>query len=270
MIHLPRRWVGAGLGLTWLTVLLACAAEPPRVTWDSLFQAVDSTELSDSALAEIHASMQQAGSRPWPVRDLHSSVEFLWTARQGADIAASVMDVPREVMDTPYWVSWARTVGAPSGDLIFAATSLLYPIRVYGADGTLLDSLGVPPASWRQARRPDLGEFPPERNRDLTAYLQTFTTITGLAALADSVLIVAHGEYRADARSFPTTVIDGEFGLSLVTSRLDVYVNGTRAISDEPAPGAIFGYSREAVLFLKSNSPEPGWKVIECRWRPAE
>lgn len=270
MIHLPRRWVGPGLGLMLATMLPACAGEPPRVTWDGLFQAVDSTELSDSALAEIHASMQQAGSRPWRVRDLHSSVEFLWTARQGADIAASVMAVPREVMDTPYWVSWARTVGAPSGDLIFAATSLLYPVRVYSADGTLLDSLGVPPASWRQARRPDLGEFPPERDSDAAAHLQTFTMITGMAALADSVLIVAHGEYRADARSFPATAIGREYGLSLVTSMLDVYVMGTRVISDEPAPGAILGYSRDAVLFLKSNSPHLGWKVIEYRWRPAE
>jgi hypothetical protein len=256
-------------GLLFLTVLSACG-ESPQVTWDSLFQMRDSTDLSDGRLAEIQLSMQQAGIRPWRVRDLNSSVEFMWSPQQGADVAASVMAVPREVLDTPYWPSFCQILGAPSGELIYVAVNLLYPIRVYRADGTLLDSLAAPPASWRQARRPELGEFPPQRHDDFTAYLQTFTMITGLAALADSVLVVTHGQARTGLKRFPATSFEKAFGLSLVTSMVDVYVNGTRVISDEPAPGAIFGYSRDALLFLKRKSPAPGWKVIEYGWKPAE
>lgn len=274
MPHWTRAVLQCGLPF----LLGGCGGEAPHPTWDDLFVELGTTALSDSALSEINRSIDYTNSRPLSAAVLNSAAPYLWTARQGEELAHSVMGIPAAILDTPYWTGDFRLIGARSGGSVFAAVNLLYPIYVYGADGALIDSLANPPASWRQARRPKRGEFSPDNPERSVAYHRSHTVITGLAALADSVLIVAHGEYRASDGSQGRWKWDGHsgrtamfqtHGLSEVTTVIDVYFNGRRVISDQPAPGEIFGSGPGSVFFLKRDPAGTGWLLIEFGVRPS-
>lgn len=256
------------------TVFLGCAnGQPPALAWDELFAVRDSIVVSDSLLAEINSMVSGAATKPRQLSGLSSQPSMIWTSRQGRELASYVMEVPVTIRDTPYWGSWFRRVGATDGHRAVAAANLLYPIQVYSLDGVALGSVGSPPASWRQARPPQQAEFTPDQQAEARAYLQSFTVITGLAVVADSILIVAHGRYREDAHGLLAHgnsegqngrgEVESRYGLALVTTLVDVYIDGVRVASDIPAPGEIFGNWGETVFFLRKNAPELGWTLTQ-------
>ena len=138
----------------------------------------------------------------------------------------------------------------------------------------------MPPPSWQQARPPEVGEFTPDRQEEARDYLQSYTMITGLAVLADSILIVAHGRYQEDplgriaraqeASSDQVGLTESKYQLSIVTSLLDVYINGERVAADVPAPGDIFGNWGDIIYILRSNSPALNWTLTQFTLRGLE
>jgi hypothetical protein len=160
-------------------------------------------------------------------------------------------------LDPPYWSSIFHREAASGGGRTYVAFNLTYPIRIHGNDGHLQDSLRVPPPSWRQARIPTPGEFP-DRDDAWREYLQSFTVISGLAVIGDSVLVVAHGQLKDDPagpyRVHPTFV--------------DVYAAGRRIATDLPSPGTLVAYSTSRLFFLRGGDGVAGAELVEYEWNP--
>lgn len=103
----------------------------------------------------------------------------------------------------PYWSATWETVFAVGDSEIFVADNMIYPIRRFSFEGELLDTLGRAPPSWRQARKPEYGEFAtPAGQIRGQGWMRSYTLIDGLYALGADWLVVTHrdpvGEYRSD------------------------------------------------------------------------
>lgn len=104
-----------------------------------------------------------------------------------------------ELYQVPYW-SDMQTRIAVGERHIYVAESFAYPIHRYDRDLQPLDTVGHAPPSWRQARKPELGEFA----RDIRAgqeWLRTFTTIDGLFWVDGGWLVVTHRDRRNEYRT---------------------------------------------------------------------
>ncbi len=180
----------------------------------------------------------------------------------GRDLARSVTFYPSHILDTPYWNGTRRQVGAMGGDWIFVATNFVYPIFIYRSDGLLVDSVGQPPPSWRQARRPALGEFPPSRRTEWHDYLRGITVISALAVMSDSVLVVTHGRIEPDEGTYSTD------RYRYTTTHADIYLSGRVLAVDLPAPGDLVAYSNTSLFFLQRSERSLGGQISEYVWRP--
>lgn len=269
-----------------VAALLACGETPPQHTWTDLFDVRDPVALSEDFLQSIEADTLQtrfdrdasrwrlsgrtgprvsvaglrAGRLERPFGQSGGSAMLGGMARYGRDLGASLLDKPRIVYEVPYWVSLPYAqVAAVGGGRIFVASNLFYPIFIHDYSGRLLDSLTVPPPSWRGIRRTERGEFSNDRAGDsaFAAFLETFTSILDMAVVADSVLVVNHGAYRRD----------GENVLRIRPTASDVYVNGVRVASDLPSPGEVLAYSQSSVFFLTGGPPDSEWRLTEYVWR---
>lgn len=152
----------------------------------------------------------------------------------------------------PYWGSIYIDRAAVTPQGFIAATSLLYPVRVYDKAGELVSTFGEPPGSWEPARRPRLGEFAIGTGgiRRLDDFLRSFTQIDGLAVLRDSLRVIVHGRFDPS--------IDGRFNVK--DYALDIYRHdGVKLYSDVPVPGNFLG-SRDLLYFLVSEPPD-GWRI---------
>lgn len=258
-----RCWFSRILVVSTTLSIADCSTSRNVSSLDELFLEVAATPVPSGLQPFLDAPLGQVGGvgayppGQVPTSLLRSSTPGLRTpglahlTSFGHDLARSVVPMPRAVVEVPYWGSISRSVAAPMGDGVFLATNLVYPIYRYAADGELLDSLNAPPASWRQARRPGLGEFVPGREEQFRTYLGSFSVIAALAVVADSVLVVAHGQLDPDAG-----------GLWVVVTRtLDVYVGGRRIATDLPAPGELIAYSGSSLFFLRGDAT-----VSEYQW----
>jgi hypothetical protein len=260
----------------------ASCRSAPSSDWDDLFESRPPVHLSGDPLRLVETvtdSKASVGrtSRLVSERDYSISLSALRDGRfttaaiaeQAAVLAAYGPDLggtfpqPQVVGDTPYWDKGIpfQQYAASGAGRTFVASNLFYPILVYDGSGVLIDSLNQRPRSWRDARRPSSGEFAnvgvgaDHRRRARDEYLHSLTVITGLALIADSVLLVNHGtsarEVSGRLEALPTTV--------------DVYVHGTRVASDLPSPGEILAYSRTSVFFLARQASESALR--EYVWR---
>jgi hypothetical protein len=267
---------------------LACGEKPPQRAWTDLFEVRDPVALSADVVLSLEADTHQnrfakhasrwhlsgrtgphvsaAGLRagrieaPFGHRDRSESATLASMAPYSRELGASLLRKPPIVGEVPYWASLSYfQVAASGGGRVFVASNLFYPILVFGHDGQLLDSLTVPPPSWRGVRRPELGEFANDRQGDsaFSVFLGTFSMIIDLAVVADSVLVVNHGAHRRE----------GEDVLRIRATTSDVYVNGEVVATDLPSPGEILAYSRISVFFLTGGSPDSPWQVTEYIWR---
>lgn len=156
------------------------------------------------------------------------------------------------VRAVPYWGSIYIDHAAVTPQGFIAATSLLYPVRVYDRAGKLVSTFGEPPGSWQPARRPRLGEFAigTAGVRRLDDFLRSFTQIDGLALLRDSLWVIVHGRFDPG--------VDGRFNVK--DYALDIYRrDGVKLYSDVPVPGNFLG-SRDLLYFLVSEPPD-GWRI---------
>ena len=266
-------------GLVTLQALWGCRGTRAPATWDDLFHGSAAVTVLDTDFAWVWSDLD--GLPAASVEDIPDVVEtsalrnghLIATRRSngGATTVAHArrlgasFPVPPAVGDAPYWGKGIRIrqIAVVSGRRTYVASSLFYPIRVYDLGHVLRDSLTAAPRSWHQARRPRSGEFAnvgegaAERIAALDAYLLDLTMITGMAAIADSVLIVNHGVYRREQ--------DGV--LHVEPSTVDVYVKGERIASDLPSPGAVVAFSPNSVFVLAAGSSRREPMLVEYEWR---
>lgn len=153
----------------------------------------------------------------------------------------------------PYWSVQPR-IAVRDIDIV-VADAMAYPLRRYGPDGRFIDSLGTPPPSWRQASRPELGEFStPEGQGRGRAWMRSYSTVDGLHSVGSGWLVVSHrtptNEYREDDEI-----------------RVDLY-HGTppeKVWEDVVLPGPVVGSDGRCVWVVVEHPPEP-WTVA-C-WAP--
>lgn len=267
---------------------LACGEESLQRTWTDLFEVRDPVALSPDVVLSIEADTHQSGfarhasrwrlsgwqgphvsagglragrlEAPLGSRDRGGSATLASMAPYSRELGASLLRKPPIVGEVPYWVSLPYfPVAALGGGRVFVASNLFYPILVFGPDGQLLDSLTVPPKSWRGVRRTERGEFANDRQGDsaFSVFLRSFSMIIDLAVVADSVLVVNHGAYRRE----------GEDVLWIRPTTSDVYLYDEVVATDLPSPGEILAYSESSVFFLTGGPPDSPWRVTEYVWR---
>lgn len=266
-----RRLLSASV-LPWVLLgSMGCAGGGPDPDMADLFMVAPPVPVDDSVVAaltrrvpmeererfgerigRIPLAMLRSPGGPVPGNAAEGSAV---TTVSGEWIADGWSPIPGEVLETPYWTSIFRRLGAQGGGRAFVATNLIYRIYVHQVHGEPVDSLGVPPPSWRQARRPSFGEFPPERASEWSAYLDSLTVLYALAVVADSVLLVTHGPFGGSA----------EWGGGV--GRLDVYVGRRKRMSDLKAPGALVAYTRRSVFFLAPSDSAGASTLVEYSWR---
>ena len=267
-----------------LGVVAAClsSCEGPRASsWHELFEVRPAVSLTEEGIAElmhytneldvysppgalglVSVASLRAGNPESVGARRDGSSGFARTTAFGRALARSVTFYPSHILDTPYWTGRMRQVGAMGGERIFVATNWVYPIFIYSSDGLLVESVGQPPPSWRQARRPALGEFPPSRRTEWHDYLRAITVISALAVMSDSVLVVTHGRIEPDEET-NRAALDRH-----TTTHADVYLSGRLLAVDLPARGELAAYSNTSLFFLERAEGSPGGQVSEYVWRP--
>lgn len=266
-----RCWL-AVLGWLFLPSCSDRTAEPQTRSLTDLFEAAAPIQVSDALvrtltnrvsdqeaealgnnLGRIPLRVLRSGSPPGPSG---AAEGFARTVVEGERLAMSVAPIPRAVLETPYWTGIFRRLGAEAGGRVYVATNLFYRIYMFVGDHGPVDSIIAAPPSWREARRPREGEFPPERRLEWSSYLDSFTVVDGLAVVCDSVLIVSIGRLRKPAAPGP----------SKDPSLLQVYVGGHHRGVDLPSPGDLVAYSKSSVFLLEPDS-RPGALLVEYVWR---
>ncbi|MCE2398479.1 MAG: hypothetical protein J4F34_05455 [Gemmatimonadetes bacterium] len=249
-----------------------CSQPVEDAGWLDYFDPVDSLHVADSVLVRLLPARDSSPNGLWRVPGLGSQ-GWLRSPADGRRTAEAVMERPPDVDRVPYWPSWALVVGARAGGTVYGAMDFVYVIRAYGADGSWADSIFTAPPSWRQARRPEPGEFANATDAEVRAYFNTFDVITGLAAVSERVLIVAHGRfvYVADHRPNALGRVVGWRTASRATYAIseyvNVYVGGIGVVTDAPAPGEIFGYGPGRVVFGKRGGDRTGYILTEFAWQ---
>lgn len=276
----PRAQADHLLAVLAMAACLASCEAPHASSWSELFEvrpAVGLTEAGVAALVtytngseayspagplgRVSVSSLRAGTPESVATRQNGSSGFAVTTVSGGEMARTVTFFPAHILDTPYWTGPMRQLGAIGGNRIFVATNLVYPIYIHTSDGILVDSVGQPPPSWRQARRPEIGEFPPSRRAEWHDYLRGITVISGLAVVSNSVLVVTHG--RIEPRR---TEPDGR-GYRTTTTHADIYRSGLLIAVDLPAPGELVAYSNTSLFFLQRSDGSPGGQLTEYVWR---
>jgi hypothetical protein len=124
-----------------------------------------------------------------------------WDPADG--LGASFDPVSQLVQTVPYWSATWQTLVAVGDENIVVADNMVYPLRRYTLMGELVDTFGVAPPSWRQADKPEVGEFAtPEGQRRGQGWTRSYTLIDGLFTVSGEWLVVTHrdpvGEYSSD------------------------------------------------------------------------
>lgn len=257
--------------------LLTCSgqtSEPPVRSLDDLFDAASPVRVDDELLRTLTNRVREQEAEKLgrtlgliPISKLRSDSAskptdtgqgFVHTVAAGEHVAASVAPIPREVLDTPYWPSIFRRVGAAAGGRVYVATNLFYRVYTFVGGAGPVDSIVADPPSWRAPRPPREGEFKPKRKAKWSSYLDSLMVVDGLAAICDSVLVVSTGRFREARASTP----------SKPPHLLQVYVNGQPRGLDLPSPGDLVAYSNSSLFLLVPDS-QPGSRLVEYVWRGA-
>ncbi len=274
-----------------IAIATGCAPDPPRLPseWSDLFEVLDTTTVTRDSLfamfAEWDKALERTQVRTWPrpFRLDISGDTWLWPQTHGDWVADKLMVFPRDVMETPYWPSWARTIGAISGPTVFAAVNLVFRVHVYEG-GELVDSVDTQPPSWRPAHRPARGEFAYAPREDVLAYFTQASFVTGMAALSRDILVVAQGRYGDDQTALATCGqepngipaatscwahahhFDTRNRFRPITDRISVHVQGAY-VADLPAPGWIFAYGPDTIVLAAGTRGGQHYLLSAYRWR---
>lgn len=260
----------------FLVATLLSSCEGPRAeSWTELFDVRPAVSLTEAGVAvlvshandsepyspagtlgRVSVSSLRTGNPESVAARQDGTSGFAVTTVSGQELARSVTFFPSHILDTPYWTGPMRQVGAIGGGRIFVATNLVYPIFIYSPDGLLGDSIGHPPPSWLQARRPEVGEFLPSRRAEWHDYLRGISVISALAVISNSVLVVTHGGIEPEG-----------FSQRITTTHADIYLSGHIVAVDLPTPGELVAYSNTSLFFLQASDGSPGGQLTEYVWR---
>lgn len=256
------------IGLLASMPVAGCRGLGDDADWLDYFDPVDSLRVADSTLIQLLLARDSAPDGLWRVPGLGSNA-WLVPSAAGRRAAQDLMGLPPDVWEVPYWPSWARILGARVEGIVFGATNFTYVVRIYGDVGSWRDSIFAAPPSWKQAHRPEPGEFENATAAEVRAYFGTFNVITGLAAVSEGVLIVTHGRLIdvADDPDGSLKRLVGGRGMSATSDYVNVYVRGKRVVTDASTPGEILGYGPGRVVFGRRIASWPGYILSEFALR---
>lgn len=140
---------------------------------------------------------------------------------------------------------------AVAGGAVLVNTSFSPRIRVYDRDGDSLRTFGDPPPSWVQPTPPSPGQMEGGSTEEqLRRWLTSFTIVTGLATVEDSLVVVQYGRHDP-APEQPYRVRH---------ETIDVYrVDGTKLYEAVPLEEPILA-GGDSLYTLKSEPPGP-WTI---------
>lgn len=166
---------------------------------------------------------------------------------------------PGSMSEYPYWGSVATTEFAASATETVVAYSLLYPIRVFTSNGHPADSLTKAPPSFRRIPRVAIGEFSgPGAGQRIEEWFSSFDVIADLSVVADSILVVTHGQLSRTPVS----------RMSVSHDRIDIYHLPSRSkIAEDislPAGARVLG-GGESLHLLTAQPPDP-WRIISVKF----
>jgi hypothetical protein len=174
------------------------------------------------------------------------------------ELTGSFWTPPAAVFTEPYWISVARTLATGVGEELAIATSLLYPIEILRSDGERVDSLHVPPPSFRPLAPVERGAFiagagaPGARE-----WVQAATVMSKLVAVGEDRLVVVHAR------------LDGGPGQALVHRdyALDVWdlPNRRKIGEDLPLPEGTQVLGGGRFLYLVDDGPPWTVRRLEIR-----
>ena len=150
----------------------------------------------------------------------------------------------------PYWSGWFTTHAGPAGRELVAVNSL-YPVHRYGSGGEHRGTIGGPSSSFRLPSQPERWAFGGPDGRDnYDAWLKSFTTIAGIHALSDSLVVVVLEDLNPEESAFAES-----------SYRADVFdlESGQVLGRDLPLPGRVV--EADEVLYVAVRDPERGWRV---------
>lgn len=260
------------IGLLASVPVAGCTGLGDDADWLDYFDPVDSLHAADSTLIQLLLARDSAPDGLWRVPGFGSNT-WLVSPAAGRRAAEDVMGLPPDVWEVPYWPSWASVLGARVEGIVFGATNFTYVVRIYGDVGSWRDSIFAAPPSWRQAHRPEPGEFENATADEVRAYFGTFNVITGLAAVSEGVLVVTHGrliDVADDPDGSLKRLVGGRRtyrGMSATSDYVNVYVAGKRVVTDAPTPGEILGYGPGRVVFGKRMASQSGYILSEFALR---
>ena len=173
----------------------------------------------------------------------------------GHSLAWSAYPRPFTQVERPYWPSLATVPMAVAGDSVFAAVSLLYPVSILSGDGEVVGMIGDAPPSFHQIPVLEPGAFSGAAAvGQMPEFLASFHVIDRIDVVADSYLILTHGQF------------DRLPGTRRHTS-LDVYnrYTGAKLFEDIPLPegSRVLGGGR--YLYLLLNKDLPPWRIAKLR-----
>lgn len=146
----------------------------------------------------------------------------------------------------PYWNAAFTVLIAANSKQVFVSDNMIYPFRIYSAAIERIDTAGFAPPSWKQASRPERGQFATPGQLGAEEWLRSFTVVDRLATIGDQFLLVSH---RERVNAYPS---DDVF-------RLDVYdVEGsaTKLWQDLRLPGPLLA-SGTCAWIVVTQPPDP-------------
>lgn len=170
---------------------------------------------------------------------------------EDGSLRSAIHPVDSLTWSIPYWSSFSGPLASAGSARIVTGNTLFYPLHLYTTGGEFIGDFGLEPPSWRQATRPERGEFvgPPGFDR-LIRWRRSSTSLTRLGVLDDSLIVAVHAVHDPTA-------------MDLWASKdtlMDIYaLDGEKLWTDVPVPGRVMRVE-DYVYTLESLPPDP-WTV---------
>lgn len=145
---------------------------------------------------------------------------------------------------------------AVAGGRVLVNTSFSPRIRVYDTEGDSVRTFGEPPPSWTGAEPPSPGEVEGGSDEEqMRRWLTSFTIVTSLATVGDSLVVVQHGRHD------PTP----EQAYRVRHEWIDVYrLDGTKLYEEIPLEESIVAGGDR--LYTLGEEPPGPWTIHAYEW----
>ena len=133
-------------------------------------------------------------SNAWTVGAATRTTRFATLGSEEDQTGAAFGVPPDRVATTPFWVFFAKDRGVVLGDEVWTNSSMTPELSAFSLHGELLRNAALRSERWIEPTPPPIDriEHPGDRER-IEAWSRTFTVVTALAAMGDSVVVVQYG-----------------------------------------------------------------------------